>query len=380
MRRATLLLPLLLPLVGCPCPSIEGASELLTLHNCELRLDRPIQVGSPFALNLDASEPNPAATWTSSAPTVLSVTTDGVDADARAEDVGAAELTVAVTDGDTDTFDFDVVRADAATIVDPFTEIVADQIASEDNALVGELPIPPVGPVLRLVRGATVALEVRLESGGDGVSWAPEAVTTGGPVGASAGGEAFWFAGAGAGTVADDAGTELASVEVVEVEADAGAAIALGVYPVDRTDEVDPENAPILGAYLRAVVTDADGGMIHQPVLTWSLAGPGAVTAFADDPDWGGIGVRTDLASWELGDGEVDRFASAEVCVVATIETADGPVSKSALLTPDGVTIAADGDCAGRAGCLCAAAAPLHPGVALLPLLFLVPRRRPRTR
>ncbi len=170
--------------------------------------------------------------------------------------------------------------------------------------------------------------------------------------------------------VLDELGTVLTGIEVLHVAVDAGSDIALGVYAVDRDDQLE-EVDYILGAYLRAVVTDSDGAVIHQPELEWSVTGPGEVLSMFDDPLVSEVtsAQRSDLASWALHDDEVEQFTEAAVCITATIQTADGTVSRSAWLTPDEVTVSPGGDCDGRAGCACSSAPP-EAGTSALGLLL----------
>jgi len=379
MHRRVLLLPLLLPALACPCPPIDGEDGNLRLRSCELNPDAPIQASSVFTLEIDAEGDRPGR-WTSSDPAVLTVEEDDpLSPEIVAASPGASELTVE-TGGVVDRFPFEVVRADHAVLVDPFTAIVEAQLEADPTVLVGDLPVPPVGDTIRVTQGDRVAIQVDLlTDAGALISWTDEALVGLGSIGDDAQDSAHWVQNAGAGSVVDDEGTVLVEVDVVEVADDAGAAIDLGAWPDERTDALsEDEEGPVRGSYLRAVVTDADGAMIHQPVIAWTVAGPGVVRTFREE-EHAGIADRTDLAVWLFEEDDFGRWENGRACVTATIDTADGPASKSAWFTPDEVEVTPGDDCDGRAGCACSSAAPLDPsGLLLAPVLAVALRLRRR--
>jgi hypothetical protein len=371
MKKSLVLLPFLLPALACPCPTLDSVSGEASLRSCVLDPKRPIQVGSQF--DVEITSEGGTSNWTLSDPTVIDWNED--EAQLEALGVGSGALNVELEDGSTDSFEFEVVQAVSATLEDPITAIVVAQLADDPGSLHGDLPVPDLGSTILVREGQGVALELHLATeDGDLVGWSTSALEVGGNVTGFNTGVSVWIEGAGAGTVSDADGTVLLTTDVQEVPAGTASSIALGAFPTERTEALDSAEGPQLAGYLRAVVTNADGAMIHQPDVVWTMTGPGTVVSFADGT-WETL-PRTDVAEWNLHEDDYDRWEKGTACIVATVQTADGSVAASAWMTPDGVEVSADGTCSGQSGCACSSAERLDPRLSFLPVALLALGRR----
>ena len=354
MRRICVLpLALAASLAGCPCPAFDGLDEQISYRSCGATPASPVQRSSEWAINIDTADPL-VVQWGSDDPATVSVTGDTEDAVLRAWEVGAAEVTSTLDDGTSDRTQWEVVQATSGSLTDMITEFVTEQ--SVDNPeFVGEFPVEPVGDLLRLTAGTTLALDLTLaDAQGRAVQWTPTALTGDGSLRVDDDRAFVRIATSAVGHVLDDAGSQLLEIAVIAVDSIGSGAIALGVYAPEREEPSADAEASTL-AYLRAIVTDG-GDRIWQPPVAWSVvSGPGAVASFVDG-EWDETLARTDVAELRL-EGDLAQWETAQSCVAASIETLGGTVVRSAWISPDEVTVYDNGVCGNR-GCACAAQGP----------------------
>ncbi len=346
---AALMAPLF---AGCPCQVFDGLDYRISYRSCIGKPDLPVQRSSEWEVTI-IDEEDIAVTWTSDDPAVVSATGDSEAVVLRAWEVGTAEVTSVLADGTSDRMRWDVTRATSATLVDIYTEWVAGSLDPPDMDLYGDLPVQPVGDPVRMWQGTSLDLDLRLaDADGGAVQWAPSALTSDGSIRVDDTSAVVRLTPDGAGQVFDDVGDTLLSVSVLPVEALDTASIALGVLERAR-QEPEPDAGSMSIAWLRAVVTDSSDDLIQQAPLVWSVIGAGSVRSQSE----GASSDSTGIAQWILEGSELDNWDAARACVVVSLPTDTGTVSRSAWITPEGVELYDNHRCGNR-GCACSAVEP----------------------
>lgn len=367
------MLALVLLLSGCACPAFDGLDGQTSYRSCLAQPDLPVQRSSEWVVSIDTEDEDLDVTWSSDDPSVVSATGDSEDVVLRAWEVGSAEVTSVLADGTSDRVVWEIARASSGSLIDTFNEYVADNIDVEDNHLYGDLPVQPVGDTVRLWDGESLELDLLLTAAdGRQVQWAPSALTAEGSVRVDDEQAVVRLAGSDLGRVFDDAGEQLLEVAVIPIDGLGSASISLGVlHPLRDAPEADAEDTAY--AYLRAVVTDGSEDPIYQPPLSWTVLGHGTVSAVGE----GSSSLRTDIAYWTLEEGELGNQDDAKACVVVSLETDGGTVSRSAWITSDLVEVYDNATCGSR-GCACSAVEPSSAplSVAALVLIAGLVRRR----
>jgi len=368
-----LLLAFVLLLSGCPCQDFTGLDGEITYRSCIATPDQPVQRSSEWQVNIDTSEEDLVVAWSSDDPSIVSTAGDTEDVMLRAWEVGSAEVTSVMADGTSDRVVWEIARATSGELVDTYTQFVVGALEDSTEGMYGDLPTEPVGETVSLWEGQRIELELDLANDDGPVQWAPSALTADGSIEVDDTSAVVHLTGGGVGHVFDDEGETLLEVAVDSVNTLETASIALGVWaPAREEPDVAAEDKSF--AYLRAVVTDASGSVIHQPPLAWSVLRDGIVRNLGA----GSPGERTDIVDWTLQEGELDNYEDARACVVVELETGSGTVSRSAWIAPDYVEVYDNGTCGNR-GCACSAVQPTSAPVALAVLTLgvgLVRRRR----
>lgn len=369
---------LILVTSGCPaatCPEFDGLDATLVLKSC-LEPGEVAMTGSSFELSLSDEMEESTAIWTSSDESVAVVTGDVEPWSIETRGVGTVELSVAATGG-TDRFSFEVADATTAELRDEWGEAALDIAETHVDEVFGEVPTTPPRARVQLPPGESIEMLFEMRDAQERVlEWSESALDP--LIAESFSGRALVIEPSGFLTIRDVAGNVLGAPEVVEVPADSGVSLALGVWHPERPEagEEEPtEESSASVAWLRAVVTDTDGNTIYQPPLIWSSTGPGRTVSLREWEEQGPS--RTDIAIHLLEGDEVKRIEQGKVCSSVSLQTADGTLQRSAWMTPSGVTLYEDGTCGGQAGCACSSAGSESPPVfALLGAVLLLSRRR----
>lgn len=378
LSSGVLLSVLVLATSGCPtgdCPDFDGVDETLRFTSC-LEPGDVGMTGSSFEVSVTDGDDSVNPVWTSSDESVAVVIGPTAPWQIELRGPGAVELSAASTAG-TDRFSFEVADAASVALRDEWGEAAVALTETHAEQVFGEIPPSMVGDRVQLPPGESVELQLEMLDAQDRVlQWSTSAVDP--LIAESIVRKSLIVEPAGFLTIRDAAGNALGAPEIVEVPANSGTSLTLGVWHPERpesAEEEPTEESSASLAWLMAFVTDADGGTVYQPPVVWSSTGPGHTRSLRD---WEQEGLsRADVAIHMLEGDEVKRVVQGKVCSSVSLQTAVGTLQRSAWITPSGVTLHEDGTCGGQAGCACNSAGSESPPVfALLGAVLLLNRRR----
>lgn len=322
----------------------EGLDGVLTFNGCE-DLERPLMAGSAFGLDIEGAEETDGV-WTTTDPSVLEVTGFAGDWTVHAYAPGTVEVSVTLDTGESDRIAWEVVQAASATLDDPYRLFAIDLLAeAPEGETAGAIPPGDLGDPIQVWEGQAVAVKVTVaDADGRDLAYSMGALNLSGVTLQE--GQPL-IPGAGLVTVHHEDSSELLRTDVVAVDDLTGATLDLAAWQPAR----DPaaveggEGGSQTLAYFMATVTDGEGERILRAPVEWSGRGIGEIGQVAEEPD------REGLRLLFLREDQLDRYATAEICVVARLDTPDGPMVRSAWLTPEEVQVMENGHCDGMAGC-----------------------------